>query len=115
MRLDMDILPKVFRAARKRTHNYLCYRRNSTFKESSENDRESPGAKNPHLDKEKETASTLALQQLIARVLIDPSTSVPLDSNSLHKKVALHLPSLLSPLMTQIDALGHYLQVSICF
>lgn len=65
-------------------------RRNSTFKESADHDANGSGSKIPQIDKEKEIASTLALQQLIARVLVDPSTSVPLDSNSLHKKVLWH-------------------------
>lgn len=67
--------------------NEACeYRRNSTFKDHSENGGENGGIRDPQAEKEKETASTLALQQLIARVLVDPATSIPLDSNSLHKK-----------------------------
>ena len=72
-------------------------RRNSTFKEVAENERDSPENKVIHIDKEKETASTLALQQLIARVLVDPETSIPLDSNSLHKKVALSVCAFCTP------------------
>lgn len=63
-------------------------RRNSAFKgDATENEPESQGLGDVQAEREKETASTLALQQLIARVLIDPGTAVPLDSNNLHKKV----------------------------
>lgn len=37
-----------------------------------------------------EAASTVALEQLIARVLVDPATTVPLDSNNLHRKARKH-------------------------
>ena len=40
---------------------------------------------------EKEAASTTALQQLIARVLVDPATTIPLDSANLHRKVSYQL------------------------
>ena len=62
-------------------------RRNSTVVEGAEQEQDAHQIKDAQAEKEKETASTLALQQLIARVLVDPTTSVPLDSNNLHKKV----------------------------
>ena len=38
----------------------------------------------PEKDQE---ANTQALQQLIARILVDPNTTIPLDSAALHRKV----------------------------
>ena len=89
----------------------LC-RRNSTLQDSGEHERDAPGAKDAQAEKEKETASTLALQQLIAQVLVDPSTSIPLDSNSLHKKVIGHACNGHLTICCSLNASSHWRSLS---
>lgn len=48
-----------------------------------------PDAAAPDEKAEKEEdVNTQALQQLIAKVLVDPNTSIPLDSAALHRKAS---------------------------
>lgn len=54
---------------------------------------EETGKDDAKASEEKLAEGTLALQRLIARVLVDPATTIPLDSSNLHRKVSLLLSS----------------------
>lgn len=68
----------------------ITYRRSAIRKgerEPTEQPKEDNDSKDSKATEAKEAASTLALQQLIARVLVDQGTTIPLDSSNLHRKV----------------------------